>query len=325
MGRISYLQRLFSAYLSGKTSQLTFWHGEPEVNENFEPGKLGEYYMPFIAKADYPGFYDDKGIPMLDYHGAVGLQYNPIAIAQYGLGNYNIYCRNGEKSRRSKFLNIADWLVENLEETPYGTQVWYHHFDWEYRNKLKAPWHSALAQGQGISLLVRAHRETGDDGYMSTAAAAFRTFGIGIGVGEGGVTYTDNEGYLWFEETIVDPPTHILNGFMWASWGVYDYFLHTGDREAGRLFNEAVRTLRDNLSQFDAGFWSLYEQSGTRMKMLASPFYHRLHVTQLLVMHRLTDEPVFKHFADKWNGYRRSGIKRNAAFIYKAIFKLLYY
>jgi len=55
--------------------------------------------MPFIAKADYPGFYDDKGIPMLDYHGTVGLQYNPIAIAQYGLGNYNLYYRTGEKSR----------------------------------------------------------------------------------------------------------------------------------------------------------------------------------------------------------------------------------
>ena len=45
----------------------------------------------------------------------------------------------------------------------------------------------------------------------------------------GGVTYTDREGYKWFEEAIVEPPTHVLNGFIWATWGVYDYFLHTGD------------------------------------------------------------------------------------------------
>ena len=323
LGHIKYLQRIFAAYLTGRKSQLTFWHGEPQVNENFVPGQLGEYYMPFLAKADYPGFYDDKGIPMLDYHGTVGLQYNPIAIAQYGLGNYNLYCRSGEKSRRSKFLNIADWLVENLEETPYGTRVWYHHFDWEYRDTLKAPWHSALAQGQGLSLLVRAHQETGNQRYLEAAAEALDTFKKDVK--EGGVTYTDSKGHSWFEETIVDPPTHILNGFLWAAWGVYDYFLHTQDHEAGHLFNEAVKTLRDNLSRFDTGFWSLYEQSGTRMRMLASPFYHSLHIVQLRVMHKLTHEPVFKQFADKWETYRRSGIKRNAAFIYKAVFKLLYY
>jgi len=323
MGRLDYYRRIFSAYLTRNKSQLTFWHGEPQMNENFKTGELGEYYMPFIAKANYLGHYDGKGTPLLDYHGAVGLQYNPIAIAQYGLGNYNLYCRTGAEERKSKFLNVADWLVDNLEETAHGTKVWYHHFDWEYRNKLKAPWHSALAQGQGISVLVRAHQETDDNKYQQAARNAFDTFLQNMK--EGGVTYTDGNGYVWFEEAIVSPPTHILNGFMWALWGVYDYFLHTGDQEAGRLFEQAVRTLRDNLSDFDIGFWSLYEQSGTRMKMLASPFYHNLHIVQLQVMHKLTNDPLFKHFAEKWDGYHKNRLKRWAALIYKSIFKLLYY
>lgn len=323
MGRLDYYQRIFSAYLTRNKSQLTFWHGEPKLNENFEPGKLGEYYMPFIAKADYPGYYDDKGIPMLDYHGAVGLQYNPIAIAQYGLGNYNLYSRTMEENRRSKFLNVADWLVRNLEETPYATRVWHHHFDWEYRDKLKAPWYSALAQGQGLSLLVRAHHETGNDCYLKAASDVFDTFKKDFKTG--GVTRTDNNGYMWFEEAIVNPPTHILNGFIWATWGVYDFFLYTRDREAESLFNAAVKTLRDNLSQFDTGYWSLYEQSSTLMKMLASPFYHSLHIVQLQVMHKLTGEPVFKHFADRWDTYRKNTLKRSFALLYKAVFKLLYY
>ena len=32
-----------------------------------------------------------NGIPLLNYHGIIGKQYNPIAIAQYGLGNLNFY------------------------------------------------------------------------------------------------------------------------------------------------------------------------------------------------------------------------------------------
>jgi len=323
MGRLDYYQRIFSAYLTPQKSHLTFWHEVPEANENLQPGELGEYYMPFTAKAEYRGKYDSAGIPLLDYHGKIGLQYNPIAIAQYGLGNYNLYSRTGEESRKSKFLNAAEWMFENLEETPYGTRVWYHHFDWEYRDKLKAPWHSALAQGQGLSLLVRAHQETGNDCYLEAGRDVFDTFKKDVQ--EGGVAYTDSKRYIWFEEAIVDPPTHILNGFLWASWGVYDYFLHTGEKEAGRLFEEAVKTLKDNLFQFDAGFWSLYEQSGTGMKMLASPFYHNLHIIQLQVMHKLTNDPIFKHFGDRWDAYSKSIIKRTAALTYKVIFKLLYY
>ena len=323
MARLRYYQRIVAAYLTRRKSQLTFWHDRPEVNEQALPGQLGQYYMPFLAKADYPGDYDEQGIPLLDYHGAVGKQYNPIAIAQYGLGNHNLYCRTGRQERRDKFLAVADWLAGNLEETPHGTRVWYHHFDWEYRDRLKAPWYSALAQGQGLSVLLRAHRETGRAGYLDAAEAAFHTFRRQIG--EGGVVYTDTRGYVWFEEAIVDPPTHILNGFVWASWGVYDRMLHNGDPEAARLFEQAVRTLRDNLPAFDAGFWSLYEQSGTRLKMLASPFYQRLHIAQLRVMHRLTGEPAFARFADRWEAYGRSRLKRTAALAYKAAFKLFYY
>jgi heparosan-N-sulfate-glucuronate 5-epimerase len=322
-GRLRYYQRIFAAYLTRSRSQLTFWHGEPQVNEQFEPGQLGQYYMPFLAKADYRGYYDEQGIPMLNYHGVVGLRYNPIAIAQYGLGNYNLFCRAGDSRHRGKFLAVADWLVTNLEQNPAGQWVWNHHFDWEYRTPLKAPWYSALAQGQGISLLVRAHQETNQSAYLECAQRAYETFLKTTS--EGGVTDVDGDGYTWFEEAIVDPPTHILNGYLWASWGVYDYFLHTRDEKAGTMFEEVVRTLRDNLPQFDAGFWSLYEQSGTWMKMLASPFYHSLHIIQLRVMYRLAVEPIFAQYADRWDSYRRSFVKRNLALGYKMVFKLLYY
>ena len=323
MGRFSYLQRVFAAYLGSGKSHLTFWHEDPQVNEQADPSKLAEYYMPFFAKADYPGQYDETGIPMLDYRGKVGLQYNPIAIAQYGLGNYNLYKRTEEAERKTKFLRSADWLVQNLEQTRWGTKVWNHHFDWEYRDALKAPWYSALSQGQGVSLLLRARKETGNEAYLKAAEEALDTFRKGLD--EGGVTYKDRDGNVWFEEAVVDPPTHILNGFMWAAWGVYDYSLYTGDPWVKELFKASVKTLKQNLPLFDAGYWSLYEHSGTKMKMLASPFYHNLHIVQLKVMHRLTGERLFHQFAERWEGYRNSPLKKTRALLYKSIFKLAYY
>ncbi len=323
MSRLQYYRRIVSAYIFPGESQLTFWHELPEANPRASVHQLGEYYMSFAEKADYPGRYDAAGIPMLNYRGRIGLQYNPIAIAQWGLGNYNFFCRTEREERKTKFLAAADWLCAHLEPNSFGLGVWNHHFDWEYRTPLKAPWYSALAQGQGISLLVRAYRETGTVAYLDAANRAFASFLKSPR--EGGVTLTDENGKVWFEEYIVSPPTHILNGFIWAAWGVYDYFLATQSNTVQRLFEDAVDTLRSNLDRYDLGFWSLYEQSGTLLPMVASPFYHRLHVVQLRVMHRITGDITFAKCADKWEVYAHSVAKRTRALCYKSAFKLCYY
>lgn len=324
--RINYYRRIASAYLGRGTSQLTFWHDSPQPSNDIRGRQLGAYYMPFTQKADY-NYLDPNGIPLLDYRGALGPQYNPIAIAQYGLGNFNQWLSAGSeavaKERFARFLRVSDWLVEHLEPNHAGFDCWMHKFDWDYRETLRAPWYSALAQGQGISVLVRAFQATKEERCLDAAQRAFRCFHAEIG--DGGVIFTDRDANLWFEEYIVNPPTHILNGFIWASWGVYDYALLTGDRSASELFSRAVVTLERVLERFDIGFWSLYELSGTFLPMLASSFYHNLHIAQLQVMHRLTDLPVFRTYAERWESYAKSPWRRRTAVLGKAAFKLCYY
>ena len=321
--KLSYYKRIFSAYLIKKNRHLSFWHGRPEFNENASFSELGEYYMPFLYKANYQGPFDNKGIPLLDYKGKVGKQYNPIAIAQYGLGHYNIYKRTANAKYYDIFLKQADWLVEHSEINPKGLYVWNHHFDWEYRDTLKAPWYSALSQGQGISVLVRAFKETQQKEYLDAAEKAFESFRYETF--EGGVKHTDESGFIWFEETIVNPPTHILNGFLWSIWGVYDYYLLTKEKIAKDLFEKSIETLKENLNSYDIGFWSLYELSGTKLKMIASSFYHSLHIVQLKVMYKLTKEILFNNYADRWSEYIAKKMNRYLTLVYKILFKLLYY
>lgn len=322
-GRLRYWRRVASAYLGGRASHLTFWHGTPEVNEAADPAVLDQYWQKFHVKADYPGPFDGAGIPLLDYHGHVGLQHNPIAIAQYGLGNYNLWRDGGEPERRARFLSVADWLVETLVRNEAGLAVWRHPFRWEYQTLLPEGWYSALSQGQGISLLVRAHAVTAEARYLEAAQAAFETFFHEME--DGGVVHTDGRGYVWFEEVIVHPPTHILNGMLWASWGMYDLWLHTGDVRAKERWESAVRTLADNLDAFDVGYWSLYDEAGTPLPNAASRFYHALHVVQLRVMDRLSGEPRFAEVAARWDAFQGSGVRRRAATAHKALFKILYY
>ncbi len=347
--RWHYYQRIFSAYLGPRRSQLTFWHEVPEINGRATIDHLGEYYMLFREKADYAGHYDVAGLPMLDYRGAIGLQYNPIAIAQWGLANYNRFCETGDQDRWKKTLKAADWLTANLEQNAHGLCVWNHHFDWEYRDTLKAPWYSGLAQGQGVSLLLRvhahshahAHKHAPDDDdknpYQRAAEKAF--VALTQPIAEGGVLFEDlsadnddknREKDLWIEEYLVEPPTHILNGFIWSLWGVLDFWLASANTSAREIFDRGVKTLLRNLSRYDTGYWSLYEQSGHQRSrimpnMLASPFYHRLHVVQLRVMSNLTGDARFAAIADRWEDYGRRRGNRTRALAEKSIFKLLRY
>ena len=321
--RSNYYRRILRAYVGPGRSQLTFWHETPEINPRAGSEKLGEYYMTFREKAAYPGPYDAQGIPMLDYRGALGMQYNPIAIAQWGLANYNRYSETGEEAYRLKLLKAADWLCQNLEQNDRGLWVWNHRFDWEYRDTLKAPWYSGLAQGQGVSLLLRVHVLTKNAAYAVAAERAF--IPLTRLIADGGVLFEDGHKNLWIEEYLVNPPTHILNGFIWALWGTFDYWLARADARARDIFDRGVTTLLTNLEKYDTGYWSLYEQSGTRLKMLASPFYHRLHIVQLRVMAQLTGEPRFEDVAQRWESYARQSANRTRAWVEKSAFKLLYY
>ena len=279
--------------------------------------------MPFHYKAEYNGDYDDRGIPMLNYHGDIGLQYNPIAISQWGLGNYNLWLDSKNKQRYNNFIKSADWLVDNLEKNNFGVNVWTHKFNWVYKENLIDPWYSGLAQGQGLSVLVRAFKETNNSKYLEISEYIYDSFLKNIN--EGGVTAIDNNKNLWIEEYIVSKPTHILNGFVWGLWGIYDYWLLTKNNDIKAMFDKYVKTLEANIDRYDIGYWSLYELSGLKIRMRASLFYHRLHIVQLKILYKMTNKEKFKNISVKWDGYLDSKINIYRSTAMKALFKILYY
>jgi heparosan-N-sulfate-glucuronate 5-epimerase len=307
--------------MTSSSSQLTFWHDAPTVEPSLKVDELGPYYMRFAQKANYDSLLDADGVPMLDYRGIIGHQYNPIAIAQYALGNHTLWLESQDESRLSKLKNACDWLVDNLEPNGKGVPVWLHKFDFEYAETLRAPWYSGLAQGQGISALIRCHAATQDSKYLEAAKRAFES--LTKSVDEGGVIFTQGED-VWIEEYIVSKPTHILNGYIWAMWGVRDLVLATGDPAAEQLWTKCVATLERNLPTFDLGYWSLYDQSSNGiLKMITSTFYHRLHIVQLQIMWQLTNIASFRQTSQDWDAYTGSRINRLRAKAGKAIFKLL--
>jgi len=274
-----------------------------------------KYYLNIESRVCEGHFniFDDNGIPLSDYGGNIGIQYNPVNVCAYALGNLNIYLKVKEKKYLNIFLRMADWLIEN-QVIVNDIGVWYYNFNWKY---VKKPWISSMAQGEALSVLARAFNITNDSKYLYSAQKCLSSFKFDIK--DGGITgYIDSK-YKIFEEYVSEVETHVLNGFIYSLLGLFDYFKFTGDIDAKHLFEEGIYTLENCLNKYDTGYWSKYDLYSNN---LASYMYHTLHIVQLNVLYDITGNKILENYADIWSKYQNSYINCIRALFLKVLQKL---
>lgn len=247
----------------------------------------------------------DNNIPLTYVDTGEEIEFS-IAIFQYGLAAYDLFLLSDQKDNGAfkKMIACAEWAVKNQQAD--GAWVTFEYENPEYP-------YSGMAQGEGISLLLRAYKETNQDSFLNSAHRAMDFLLLPIEKG-GPTKYVNDKIYLY--ECPRDPL--ILNGWIFAIWGLMDYVKATGDIKVKNILNKTLETLEQDLSSYDLGYWSKYEDE----KRIASPFYHRLHIAQLNVMYDLTGTPIYKKFADKWTKYQNNWIFSKIAFMKKAIQKV---
>ncbi len=273
-----------------------YWHVLEPTGRHIQRDSLGGYYIDMRHKArPYKGPTQD-GFPLRNQNGE-GLQLLPVTVTQMALGHYDCFLEDGDLERQRTIARCADWLIEAHGPCPGKQDGWSYGFD-HGRLGIKAPFISAMGQGQGISLLVRAHKLIGDDRYLDAARVALQPFFHSVE--DGGVIAHLPGGGVTLEEYPSRPYSHILNGFIFALWGVHDFAIHTGDDRAAELAERAVDTLADMMPRYDVGYWSRYGLFPHPRPNVASPFYHELHIAQLRGLKEIYPRDVFTEFADRW-------------------------
>lgn len=230
--------------------------------------------------------------------------YIACGIFQYGLGAYDLYLNTGEETYKKKLLACAKWAVEHQQKdggwvaVPFG--------------KFKSPY-SSMAQGEGISLLIRAYIVTQDEQILNAVHKA-KEFLLKPVIEGGTAEYCDGDVYLY--EYPQEPL--VLNGWIFSVWGLYDYCKYFDAAEDKKVLETTLNSLKKKLQNFDNQYWSTYDEG----KRLASPFYHKLHIAQLTVMHDLFGDLIYKEYAHKWQGYQKKIWNSRRAFIAKALQKI---
>ena len=257
---------------------------------------------------------DAQGIPLRVYL-SVGPQYNPTRIAAYALAHYNRYLRTGQEVHRRTFFRMADWFLQ----APEGR--WVYTYPW---GDLTPPWISAMAQGEGISVLVRAWVLSGDERYLAKARQALQP--LLLPLEQGGVRSALEDGSPFLEEYPTRPPDHVLNGFLYALIGLVDLQQVRADWVAPVDLEALLDTLERHLDWWDTGFWSVYDLGYRRTGVpnLVTVSYHNLHITQLTFLGLRTNRPQLVAVAKRWATYARRPLYRWRAFLGKVRYRLLY-
>jgi hypothetical protein len=223
----------------------------------------------------------------------------PTTTSQRALGFHERWLL-GDESAFEPFAAEIRALRARAEASD-GMLLWPHHVDVP-KYRLRAPLYSAMAQGQAASAFVRAYLATTDDEWAEAARAAIRPL-LGDGV-LGLVALSDNGPVL--EEVPSAPPAHVLNGWVFALWGLWDVALGLGDADARQRFDDSEGALERLLPSYDVGWWSRYSLFPAAAPDLAKPFYHRIHVAQLPPLQEMTRQPLYGATAARWASYDRA-------------------
>jgi len=264
--------------------------------------KLGKYYIDLNLSLgeDFSEYeFSPEGIPLTRFHRKPDWQHNPITVSQYGLHHFNKYMRNQDVKSKEIFLTQANWLAQNAEPGPNDSIVWHYRVDMPFYH-ISAPWISGMAQGEALSVLLRAHQLTGEQKFLDTAHGVWKIFHVSVSEG-GVIAYFPDNRPIIEEYPSAQVLTGVLNGFIFAILGIYDFAQYKEDDHANQFFLKLIDSLSHNLNRYDCGYWSYYDQHPPLR--LASKAYHRLHIEQLKVLSEITEEKIFKIFEDRWRGY----------------------
>jgi heparosan-N-sulfate-glucuronate 5-epimerase len=294
----------WARYATGRSYQ----HVPQGVGQAFRPWALEGYFNDLTGKANWTGATGAYGVPVVQTDTDPAFSF-PIVVFQWALGNWDAALLGRLPNGKERLMQAARWAAETIDERG-GWSCWH---------ALRRPtisYYSAMAQGEGLSVLARAAISEPDGPWRDVAARAYYFL---MNSGEEGLTRRFDD-ILALEEYPGDAMPAVLNGWMFALVGIVDYAVLTGDPAVAAQSRALAADLARALPRFDTGYWSTYDLAGN----VASPFYHELHIAQLDALARVfpEQEADFRRTREAFRRYLGSRTKRARAIVVKVGQKL---
>jgi heparosan-N-sulfate-glucuronate 5-epimerase len=264
------------------------------------PSFIIEAHAAIIKKLDY------YSVPWVYYATIMdgkpaGFQRNPVTTVAQANEFYDLYKSKNNESAKTFFLNNVNWLVNNAVDKGNYALLQYN-FPIPHYN-MQSAWYSAMANGQALQVLIKAHEITNDLRYLIAAKSLLNAFFIEVKYG--GITYKDSPTDWWYEEYASSSKSatnpRVLNGMLFTVIAIYDYYNYTNDPDAKLLFEKGVNSIKNDLSKFNNNGYSYYDLVGN-----PAGKYHQTHVILTKKLYDLTGLAIFKEYSEFWKNYNPS-------------------
>jgi hypothetical protein len=277
---IAFLARDFWRVSSGRD----YFHGPQRVGAYFRDPRC--YYIDFTPKADWHGAFVDEVpaifVPALGRHLTQG-----VMVIQYGLGCLDRALLTGDPVALEGVRRVGEWIPRHLLPEGYLPN---RYVDINPHEAFHSD-NGALTMGEALSFSVRvienrmlpeASLERLRDALRTMAASMIRPL-------EAAGTVLRREDDVYLCEFCRKDGYVVLNGWIFAIFGLRDYAQHSGDPEVRSTLEATLRTLLRALPGFLLpNGWTYYDNR----RLICSPFYHAAHVELFDALHRLTGAPI---------------------------------
>lgn len=245
------------------------------------------------------GLHDAQGVRLVRIGST---NYNhPVAQAQYGLANLASY----RITNNSTYLARATAQAQRLVDTKIVSRgAWFFPYTYDFAlhgmaaDTMRAPWYSAMAEGQALSLFVRLYQVTQDQTWLSAADSTAASFVLPSSPTLPWVVHVDAAHHLWLDEFPVGPGERAdltFNGHNFAAFGLYDYLRQTGDPVVADLFDGAVTTTKTYAQSYRNPTWI---SSYCLTHHTPAGHYHDIHIDQLLNLYAMTGDSGLAGLSD---------------------------
>ena len=245
--------------------------------------------------------YDENGVVVQPWPDHEGFVTHPVGLSWYIVYAIESYFTSGDP----EYLNRAELNAQKLlddSELVDGVRWFPYDFDHVFHGviPLQAPWYSGMAQGMALSVFTRMYEATGEDKWKVAADETFASFTQDAPADR--MFLNIDDGNLWFEEYIQPdyPASHVINGHMYAMWGLFDYAIQFDNERAAALFDAGATTVRDSFSEWRyENQWSFYCAGQVCKDIDLRPEnYHRGVTYQLTDLALMTGDRTFLDMAD---------------------------
>ncbi|MDO5751470.1 D-glucuronyl C5-epimerase family protein [Arthrobacter sp.] len=288
-----------------------------DISRDGQSPYIGDYTVPL--EDETWGETGTDGVLVTKLYGEA--VYHPVNSAWYISQMISSYRHSGNQQYLDRAIATSNYLIRWSETDENGAMWFPYRFSHDVGTlRLGTPWYSGMAQGMMTSVFVNLYEATQDGYWKDMATKTVKSYDqpkpkpkdqakpddqpqSEDGPWFHNVKVLDGKKFVFYEEypALADEQNaHVVNGHIYALYGLYDYYRITGNRHVKWLFDIGASSIRDSFGAYrNPGQPSWYSPTYYGRTVWGTPeSYHQGVVKQLRKLADMTGDQEFTRQAD---------------------------